>query len=613
MNKNKIVFWRICICLLICSVALLCEHVFVLPPWVSVALFVLAYIVVAYDIVLDAFYDIIHGQVFGENLLMTIATVGAFFIEEFIEAVAVMLLYQIGEAFQRYALGKSRNSIAALVSIRPETATIVRDGEQVEVHPAEIEIGQNFLVKPGERIALDGIVVEGSCTIDTSTITGESVPVFVQKGDKVISGCICLDGTLTVQSTSDYDNCTVAQILDMVENATFNKAPAEKFITKFSRYYTPVVVVLAVLIAIVPPLFLQNWAVWIKRAMMFLFVSCPCALVISIPLGFFGGIAACSKKGILIKGSNYLEMLSKINLFAFDKTGTLTKGKFDIVNVYPQENKQQVLKLAAIAEQYSTHPIAQCILATTAPQCSATVQEIAGKGIVAKTANSTILCGNASLMTENQVEFEQSPSKTVVYVAENGKFVGYVELADQLKEDSITAIAKLHKMGANTAMLTGDNDHIAKEIATQLGIGKTYSQLLPQEKATIVQNLKAQGNKVAFVGDGINDAPVLATADVGIAMGAMGSDIAIQTADIVLMQDNPTALSTAVNISKKTLKVVKQNIVISLVIKFAVLILSAIGLLDTIAFGLVIAILADVGVCVVAILNSMRTMLPPKK
>ncbi|MBQ7914479.1 MAG: cadmium-translocating P-type ATPase, partial [Clostridia bacterium] len=471
----------------------------------------------------------------------------------------------------------------------------------------------NFLVKPGERIALDGIVVEGSCTIDTSTITGESVPVFVQKGDKVISGCICLDGTLTVQSTSDYDNCTVAQILDMVENATFNKAPAEKFITKFSRYYTPVVVILAVLIAIVPPLFLQNWAVWIKRAMMFLFVSCPCALVISIPLGFFGGIAACSKKGILIKGSNYLEMLSKINLFAFDKTGTLTKGKFDIVNVYPQENKQQVLKLAAIAEQYSTHPIAQCILASTAPQCSATVQEIAGKGIVAKTADSTILCGNASLMTENQVEFEQSSSKTVVYVAENGKFVGYVELADQLKEDSITAIAKLHKMGANTAMLTGDNDHIAKEIATQLGIGKTYSQLLPQEKATIVQNLKTQGNKVAFVGDGINDAPVLATADVGIAMGAMGSDIAIQTADIVLMQDNPTALSTAVNISKKTLKVVKQNIVISLVIKFAVLILSAIGLLDTIAFGLVIAILADVGVCVVAILNSMRTMLPPRK
>ncbi len=613
MKKNKIILCRIAIATLITLFAAICMHVSHWQKWISVVLFILAYAVVSYDIVFNAFNDIFHGQVFGENFLMTIATIGAFFLEEYAEAVAVMLLYQIGETFQRYALGKSRNSIATLLSIRPESATILRNEELVEVHPSEIEIGQSFLVKAGEKVPLDGIVLDGGCYVDSSSITGESLPIFVQSGDKVISGCIALDGTITVQAISDYDNCTIAQILDMVENATNNKTPTEKFITKFSRYYTPIVVALAVIFAVVPPLIWGNWNIWIKRAMMFLFVSCPCALVISVPLGFFGGIAACSKNGILIKGSNYLEMLSKIKIFAFDKTGTLTKGNFEIINVYPAEKKEQVLQLAANAEQYTTHPIAQSILSQITPNASATIQEIAGKGIIAKTKDSTILCGNANLMQQYNISFEASTNKTVIYIAENGHFVGYIELQDQLKDDSKVAIETLQKMGLKTAMLTGDNKNTAETIAYQLNIDQTFAQLLPQDKVQIVEEMKKQNEKVAFVGDGINDAPVLAIADVGISMGAMGSDLAIQTADIVLMQDNPTALVTAVKISKNTLKVVKQNIVLSLLIKFAVLIISAIGLLDTLTFGLVIAILADVGVCIVAILNSMRTMFSPKK
>lgn len=559
--------------------------------------------------------NIAHGKLFDENFLMTIATIGAFAIGEYHDAVAVMLLYQIGELFQHYAVGKSRKSIASLLDIRPETATVLRDGKETEVHPSEISVGEIFVVKAGEKLPLDGIVTEGKCNLDTSAITGESLPRSVKAGDNVFSGCINKDGVILVQAISTYDNTTVAKILDLVENATNQKAPAENFITKFSKYYTPVVTLLAVVIGVVPPLFNGEWVVWLRRAMMFLFVSCPCALVISVPMGFFGGIAAASKKGILVKGSNYLEVLAKANVVAFDKTGTLTHGNFAVTKVYPETQREKVLQTACLAEQHSNHPIAVSICNETQYEpFRCVVEEIAGQGICAKGANSTVLCGNAKLMTEKGVLFVpvDDSEGTVVYVAENGQYIGAIVIADQIKEDSAQAVRQLKEMKCQTVMLTGDNEKTAQAVADKLQIDKRFAQLLPQDKAEKVSQLVKEGNTVAFVGDGINDAPVLATASVGIAMGAMGSDAAIEAADIVLMQDNPTAIPTAKKISKKTLGIVKQNIVFSIAVKVAVLVLSAVGLLDKIGFGMIVAILADVGVCMIAILNSMRAMIVKK-
>ena len=585
--------------------------------WLELALSLVSYLIVGYDVLWKAVTNIIRGKVFDEHFLMTIATIGAFAIGEYVDATAVMLLYQIGELFQRYAVGKSRKNIADLMDIRPEEATVIRNGEEITVHPSEVQIGETVIVKTGEKLPLDGVVVKGECNLDTSAITGESLPRKAAEGQNVISGCLNLDGVLYVKTTSAYDDSTVAKILDLVENATNRKSPAENFITKFSRYYTPAVVILALLLFVVPPLFqgMTDGAVWLKwarRAMMFLFVSCPCALVISIPLGFFGGIACASKNGILVKGSNYLEMLAKTKTVAFDKTGTLTKGNFAVTRVFPEDKRDEVLQLASNAEQYSTHPIALSILRERKATAEAKVTEIAGRGVSAKIGGSTVLCGNGKLMNDNGVEYVEAAGGTVVYVAKDGKFVGSILITDEIKPDSHSALDALKKLGVSTVMLTGDNTETANTVATKLDLDCVYSQLLPQDKVTKLEELKQTG-KVAFVGDGINDAPVLATADVGIAMGAMGSDVAIETADIVLMQDNPAAVPLAKKISKKTLAIVTENINITLVVKFAVLILSAIGILDMISFGMIIAILADVGVCVVAILNSMRTMFIKKK
>lgn len=613
-NRRSLV--RICVCAALYAATLIVVNTVAMPyEWIEPVAFAMIFLAIGWDVLWRAVKNIAHGKLFDENFLMTIATIGAFAIGEYHDAVAVMLLYQIGELFQHYAVGKSRKSIASLLDIRPETATVLRDGKETEVHPSEISVGEIFVVKAGEKLPLDGIVTEGKCNLDTSAITGESLPRSVKAGDNVFSGCINKDGVILVQAISTYDNTTVAKILDLVENATNQKAPAENFITKFSKYYTPVVTLLAVVIGVVPPLFNGEWVVWLRRAMMFLFVSCPCALVISVPMGFFGGIAAASKKGILVKGSNYLEVLAKANVVAFDKTGTLTHGNFAVTKVYPEAQREKVLQTACLAEQHSNHPIAVSICNETQYEpFRCVVEEIAGQGICAKGANSTVLCGNAKLMTEKGVLFVpvDDSEGTVVYVAENGQYIGAIVIADQIKKDSAQAVRQLKEMKCQTVMLTGDNEKTAQAVADKLHIDKRFAQLLPQDKAEKVSQLVKEGNTVAFVGDGINDAPVLATASVGIAMGAMGSDAAIEAADIVLMQDNPTAIPTAKKISKKTLGIVKQNIVFSIAVKVAVLVLSAVGLLDKIGFGMIVAILADVGVCMIAILNSMRAMIVKK-
>lgn len=613
-NRRSLV--RICVCAALYAATLIVVNTVAMPyEWIEPVAFAVIFLAIGWDVLWRAVKNIAHGKLFDENFLMTIATIGAFAIGEYHDAVAVMLLYQIGELFQHYAVGKSRKSIASLLDIRPETATVLRGGKETEVHPSEISVGEIFVVKAGEKLPLDGIVTEGKCNLDTSAITGESLPRSVKAGDNVFSGCINKDGVILVQAISTYDNTTVAKILDLVENATNQKAPAENFITKFSKYYTPVVTLLAVIIGVVPPLFNGEWVVWLRRAMMFLFVSCPCALVISVPMGFFGGIAAASKKGILVKGSNYLEVLAKANVVAFDKTGTLTHGNFAVTKVYPEAQREKVLQTACLAEQHSNHPIAVSICNETQYEpFRCVVEEIAGQGICAKGANSTVLCGNAKLMTEKGVLFVpvDDSEGTVVYVAENGQYIGAIVIADQIKEDSAQAVRQLKEMKCQTVMLTGDNEKTAQAVADKLHIDKRFAQLLPQDKAEKVSQLVKEGNTVAFVGDGINDAPVLATASVGIAMGAMGSDAAIEAADIVLMQDNPTAIPTAKKISKKTLGIVKQNIVFSIAVKVAVLVLSAVGLLDKIGFGMIVAILADVGVCMIAILNSMRAMIVKK-
>ncbi len=621
MSKNKKALIRIIVSLCVVIVTVVLKYTISESiswfKWLELGLSLAAYFTVGYDVLWKAITNIVRGKIFDEHFLMTIATIGAFAIGEYVDATAVMLLYQIGELFQRYAVGKSRKSIAELMDIRPEEATVIRDDLEIKVHPSEIEIGETILVKAGEKIPLDGEIIKGECSLDTSAMTGESLPRKASIGQTVVSGCLNLDGTIFIKTTSTYDDSTVAKVLDLVENATSKKSPAENFITKFSRYYTPIVVALAVILAVVPPMFEgisvgTVWLKWVRRAMMFLFVSCPCALVISIPLGFFGGIACASKNGILVKGSNYLELLAKSKIIAFDKTGTLTKGNFAVTQVVPENKREEILSLAALAEQYSNHPIAISICRERKADMSAQVQEIAGHGVKAVVNCSVILCGNDKLMNDYDIEFSPISDGTVVYVAQDGRFVGSIQISDQIKEDSHEAIAELKKAGVTTVMLTGDNNITAQEIAVKLNVDKYYSELLPQDKVTKLNELK-QNEKVAFVGDGINDAPVLATADVGIAMGAMGSDVAIEAADIVLMQDNPASVPLAKRIAKSTLKIVTENIVLSIAIKFAVLILSAIGLLDKIAFGMIIAILADVGVCVIAILNSMRTMFIKKR
>ncbi len=581
----------------------------------SLGVFLAAYVIIGGDVVKKAVKNIGQGQIFDENFLMTIATAGAFFVGEYAEAVAVMLFYQVGECFQSYAVNRSRKSIADLMDIRPDYANVIRDGTAVEVGPEEVEIGETILVKPGERIPLDGKVVKGTSSLDTMALTGESLPRDVAEGEDVISGCVNLSGVLEVQVSKGFGESTVAKILDLVENAGSKKSEAEHFITKFARYYTPVVVGLAALLALVPPLVTGGgWADWIYRALSFLVISCPCALVISIPLSFFGGLGGASRAGILIKGSNYLEALADAEMIVMDKTGTLTKGVFGVRKIVPAEGstEEEVLETAAYAESFSNHPISKSLVRAYGKEIDDSrikdVEETAGHGICAVLDGQRVLAGNDKLMKSRNVE-GKSPEEagTIVHVAKEQKYLGYIVIADEIKEDAKTAVDGFKAAGMkNIVMLTGDRKKTADSIAGELGITEVYAELLPGDKVEQVEKLlasKSEKGKLVFVGDGINDAPVLARADIGVAMGGLGSDAAIEAADVVIMTDEPSKIAKAMQISQKTLGIVEQNIVFAIGVKVLVLLLAALG-----AASMWAAVFADVGVAVIAILNAMRAM-----
>ena len=616
-KKQKKMLYRIIVTFLLFAVLMVCEHTGRMDGWNKIVLFVIyliPYLVIGYDIVYKAARNISHGQVFDENFLMMIATFGAFGVGEYSEAVAVMLFYQVGELFQGYAVGKSRQSISDMMDICPEYANIEEDGVLKQVDPDDVEVGSIIVVKPGERIPLDGIVVEGESLIDTAALTGESVPRSAKAGDEIISGCVNGSGTLKVKTTKEFDDSTVAKILELVENASSKKAKVENFITRFAKYYTPVVTIGAVILAILPPLILGGgWAEWIQRACIFLVISCPCALVISVPLGFFGGIGAASKIGVLVKGSNYLEAVAEMTTIVFDKTGTLTKGEFKVTDVITENgSKEELIELAALGEGYSNHPIANSIREAYGKELDlnrvTNTEEIAGHGIKAVIDGKTVLLGNEKLMKSESIFYTSCKSMgTVVYVACNGVFEGAVVISDTIKDGAKEAIRDMKQVGVrHTVMLTGDRREAAETVAQTLGIDEVHAELLPGGKVEQVEALlkaEKQKERLAFVGDGINDAPVLTRADIGIAMGSMGSDAAIEAADIVLMDDDVTKIASVVRIARKTLRIVKQNIVFALAIKALVLILGALGMANMWE-----AVFADVGVSVIAILNSMRTL-----
>lgn len=586
-----------------------------LPQIVKLLFFALSYVIVGLPIVIKALRNVKNGEVFDENFLMTVATLGAVALGEYPEAVAVMLFFQIGEFFQSYAVSRSRKSIAALMDIRPDFARVQKNGEWAEVSPEEVEKGSIIEIRSGEKIPLDGVIISGDSSLDISSLTGESLPREVAKGDAVLSGAINLGGVLHVKTTSVYAESTVAKILDLVENASSRKAEVENFITKFSRWYTPVVVILAVLLTFVPPfLFSQSLLVWTYRAITFLVISCPCALVISIPLSFFGGIGAASKCGILIKGSNYLEALAQTEIVVFDKTGTLTKGSFTVTKIVPEGNisAAELLEIAACMEAYSSHPIAMSIKNAYGKkpdtQRVSNVKDCFGKGICGNLDNDEIVLGNIQIMRDKGVDVpDVQAAGTVIYVLKNGRYQGYLLIEDEIKKDSVAAIQQLKKMGvAQTVMLTGDRKNTARNVAQKLNLDKFYAELLPADKVRKFEELldiKNSDGKVLFVGDGINDAPVLARSDIGVAMGGMGADAAIEAADVVIMTDEPSKIAKAVEISKKTLRLVHENVVFILAVKFAVLGLGAAGYASIWA-----AVFADVGVSVISILNAMRAL-----
>ncbi len=583
---------------------------------IQLVLYIVSYAIVGFEVVKKAVVNMFHGEFFDENFLMSIATIGAFAIKEFPEAVAVMLFYQIGEYFQSYAVKKSRKSIASLMDIRPDYANVKTHGKIEKKSPEEVKIGDIIIVKPGEKVPLDGVVIEGKSMLDTAALTGESVPREITVNDNILSGCINLNGVLEIKVEKEFGESTVSKILDLVENATNKKAKTENFITKFSKYYTPIVVFLALMIACISPIVTKtNILDWVYRALTFLVVSCPCALVISVPLSFFSGIGAASKKGILVKGSNYLELLAKTEMVVFDKTGTLTEGVFDVQKIVSEKGIEQneLLELAAYCESYSNHPISLSIQKAYGKEIDKNrithSEEISGKGTISKIEDKEVACGNIKLMEELNLENVKQVEEigTVIYVAINKQYVGYILISDRIKEDSKKAIQDLKKTGIKkTIMLTGDNQEVAKKVNEALQLDMVYSQLLPVDKVNKVEELLKHKNeeaKLAFVGDGINDAPVLARADIGIAMGAMGSDAAIEAADIVIMTDEPSKIATAMKISRKTLKIVYQNISFALIVKIGVLILSAFGITSMWA-----AVFADVGVTVLAVLNSFRAL-----
>ena len=622
MKKQKIMLYRIIAAAVIYVPLFVLEHMgkleFQSEIPVQFLLFMIPYLIVGGDIIYRAVRNISHGQVFDENFLMCIATFGALGVKEYSEAVAVMLFYQIGELFQSYAVNRSRQSISAMMDICPEYANIEEDGKLKQVDPDDVEIGTEIVIKAGERVPLDGVVVSGTSFVDTSALTGESVPREVTEGSEIISGCVNGSGLLKVRTTKEFDDSTVAKILELVENASSKKAHVENFITKFAKYYTPIVVCAAVVLAFLPPIILGGgFAEWIQRACIFLVISCPCALVISVPLGFFGGIGAASKQGVLVKGSNYLEALSEMKTIVFDKTGTLTKGEFVVSEVIPNGwEKEGLLEVAALAEGYSDHPISAALkkayeeaeLGELSMDRVEQAEEIAGHGIKAKIDGRVVYAGNAKLMEEKGVEYEPcTVPGTVVYLAAEKEFLGTIVISDTVKPEAKRAIAQLKQSGVKkTVMLTGDRKDVGEAVAESLGIDEVYTDLLPGDKVDKVEALLGElgeKEKLGFVGDGINDAPVLSRADIGIAMGSMGSDAAIEAADVVLMDDNILKISSIMRIAGKTLQIVHQNIVFALGVKVLVLILGALGMANMWE-----AVFADVGVSVIAILNSMRTL-----
>ena len=621
-KKQRIILWRI-----FASAVLLLLGLFVdVNQYVTFGLLLASYLLVGYDVIIRSLKNITRGQVFDENFLMTIATLGAFYIREFKEGVMVMLLYQVGELFQSYAVGKSRTSIYELMNIRPDYANLIVDGQVEVVDPDDVEVGSIIQVKAGEKVPLDGVVVRGSSFLDTSALTGESVPRQVGEGDEILSGYINQNGLLEIRTTKEFDESTASKILELVENASSKKAKAENFITKFAKYYTPVVVIGAVLLAFVPPLAGSDipLGMWIKRACTLLVISCPCALVISVPLGLFGGIGGAAKEGILIKGGNYIEAIAKMNTVVFDKTGTLTKGVFKVSNVYSaidnddENQRKKLLELAAVAESYSNHPISISLKNEWGREIDknrvSDVNEVSGKGVVAKIDQSEVFVGNMQLMADNKVDVDAVDSAgTVVYVAQKtdenraAKYLGYIEISDEVRAEAVDLMRELGGIGVkNTIMLTGDRKQIAEKIARDLKVGKVYSELLPKDKVEKLDEIishREGKHTVGYVGDGINDAPVLTRADVGIAMGGIGSDAAIEAADLVMMKDDLSKIGKAVKIARKTMGIVHQNIVFALGVKALFLVLGSMGNIE-----LWEAVFADVGVAVLAILNAMRTL-----
>lgn len=642
-KKQKNMLTRILVTAVLYAALVAADHMKMIPAvfegWKLLFLYLIPYFVIGWDILYKAVRNIKNGQIFDENFLMAVATIGAFGVNEYSEAVAVMLFYQVGELFQSYAVNRSRQSITDLMDICPEYANIEEDGQLKQVDPDDVEVGDIIVIKPGEKIPLDGKVVFGESMVDTSALTGESVPRTVKEGDDLVSGCVNGNGLLRAEVTKEFDDSTVAKILELVENASSKKAHVENFITRFARYYTPAVVIGAVVLAVIPPLFAgQSWAEWVRRACTFLVISCPCALVISVPMSFFSGIGAASKKGVLVKGSNYLEIMSKLHTVVFDKTGTLTKGEFKVARIYSvdeeadiagngenesdesaengtdsrSEKQRKVLELAALAESYSDHPISRSIRDAWGKKLDQSrvsdAQEISGHGVKVKIDGKMVLAGNGKLMDEEGISYTECDSiGTVVYVAEDGRFLGSIVIADGIKDGVKDAIQRLKRAGVSkTVMLTGDRRNVAEAVAKEIGLDEVHAQLLPGDKVDAVESLMKflpESKKLAFVGDGINDAPVLSRADVGIAMGSMGSDAAIEAADVVLMDDDPGKIADIVRISRKTMGIVKQNIVFALGVKFVVLAMGAFGVANMWE-----AVFADVGVSVIAILNAMRAL-----
>lgn len=633
MNKNmKKRLARIIISTVLLIIAVIID---VENEWLKITFYLLSYLIVGYDVLLRAGRNIIRGKVFDENFLMSLATIGAMFIREYAEGLAVMLLYQIGELFQSYSVNKSRKSIVDLMDIRPDYANVKRNQQVIQVNPDEVKVGDIIVIKPGERIPLDGVVVEGISYIDTSALTGESVPREVGQGQEILSGCINVNGLITAEVTREYEESTVSKILDLTENASNKKSQSEQFITRFARYYTPIVVILALLLAIIPPLLIEgaSFGDWTYRALSFLVVSCPCALVISIPLTFFSGIGGASKKGILVKGSNYFEVLARTEIMAFDKTGTLTKGVFEVQEVNPigmlkkssiasgleennidkkREFSEELLELTAYVESFSNHPISQSIRKAYGRDINqnqvSEVEEIAGQGIEAVVSGKKVLVGNGKLMRLKKIAYyEGELLGTVVHVAVDGDYYGYILIADELKLDAVGAIKEIKASNIKeTVMLTGDNKTVGKMVADRLGLDKVYTELLPADKVAKLEELisqTSQKGKLAYVGDGINDAPVLARADVGIAMGGLGSDAAIEAADVVIMTDEPSKIPEAIRISKKIIGIANQNIAFAIGVKTIILILSALGITN-----LWMAIFGDVGVTIIAVINSFRAL-----